>query len=73
MTTDGEIRNLKRRLYPLLLAIHGVSGVGMPRGTVTVYLSEDSEQVRCDVAAIVAREAPAADVRYVVTGAFHPQ
>ena len=48
-----------------------VSGVGTPGGKLTVYLTEDSEDVRRDVSGVVEREAPGVDVAYVVT-AYEP-
>lgn len=71
--TDVDLREVKRRLSPLLLGIPGVSGLGIPGGKLTVYLAEDSEAVRKEVEAVLASEAPGTTVAYVVTGAFRPQ
>lgn len=73
MTIGSELQSLKRRLSPLLLRIPGVSGVGIPGGTLTVYLTDDSAQVRDTVSAVLRREAPGAMVDYVVTGPFRRQ
>jgi hypothetical protein len=70
MPTADELRSVKRRVSPLLLRIPGVSGVGTPGGTLTVYLAEDSERTRREASAVLERAAPGVPVCYVVTGAF---
>ncbi len=65
-------RELKRRLSSRLLAIRGVSGVGIPGGRLTVYLEEDSEAVRKNVETVLATEGGGAPVAFVVTGALRP-
>ena len=70
---DSNLREKKRQLSPILLAIPGVSGIGIPGGVMTVYLQEDSESVRRQVADVVSRNTPDIPVRYVVTGAFRAQ
>ncbi len=70
---DVDLREVKRRLSPRLLGIRGVSGVGLPGGRLTIYLAEDSESVRREVAALLESDAPDTPVTYVVTGAFRPQ
>lgn len=59
---------LKRRLSPLVLEIAGVSGIGLPRGRLTVYLEVDEPAVRRRVCRVVARVAPGASPRFEVTG-----
>jgi hypothetical protein len=69
MATD--VRDLKRRISPKLLRIPGVSGVGLPRGRLTVYLTEDSDKVRREVDQVVqAAAGTGLPCDYVVTGAF---
>ena len=70
MESYTELQQIKRRLSPRLLGIKGVSGLGLPNGRLTVYLAEDSEVVRRDVAAVLAAEAPDTPVAYVATGPF---
>lgn len=73
MSAKGDLREIKRRLSPRLLGIRGVSGLGIPGGRLTVYLAEDSEAVRREVAAVLEAEAPNIPVTYLVTGVFRPQ
>lgn len=73
MGESADLREVKRRLSPLLLKIRGVSGLGIPGGRLTIYLVEDSEVVRKGVEAVLASEAPDTQVTYVVTGTLRPQ
>jgi hypothetical protein len=73
VSVDAELQELKRRLSPRLLGIPGVSGVGIPGGKLTVYLAEDTEAARREVARVLDSEASATPVTYVVTGTFRPQ
>lgn len=59
---------LKRRLSPRVLGIAGVSGLGLPRGRLTIYLEVDDPRVRRRVCQVVARVAPGAAPRFEVTG-----
>jgi len=72
MASAAELREIKRRLSDLILRIPGVSGLGLPRNTLTVYLEEDSATARQAVAELVENEAPGTPVAYMVTGAFRP-
>jgi hypothetical protein len=71
MATGDTLLGVKQKLSPLL-RIPGVSGVGTPGGKLTVYLAEDAEPVRRQVAALVDREVPGTPINYVVTGTFRP-
>ena len=73
MTTPTDLKALKRRLSGPLRAIPGVSGIGIPAGTLTIYLLEDADSVRKEVADLLAGEAYSAPVAFVVTGKFQPQ
>jgi hypothetical protein len=73
MTSDADLRQLKRRLSHRLLRIDGVCGIGLPNGRLTVYLAEDSAGVRRDVDTVLATEAPYTPVAYVATGSFRAQ
>jgi hypothetical protein len=70
---DQDVQELKRRVSPKLLQTRGVSGVGIREGVLTVYLTEDSDDVRRDAAATVEQEQPGAQVNFVVTGPFRVQ
>jgi hypothetical protein len=71
-TDNADLQQLKRRLSPRVLRIPGVSGIGTGRGTLTVYLVDDSEAPRRAVEAVVQSEAGNTAVEYVVTGTFRP-
>lgn len=68
-----DARELKRKVGPSLLAIAGVSGVGVPAGRLTVYLERDDPSVRRQVEEIVQRLSPGTVVAFETTGAFRPQ
>jgi hypothetical protein len=73
MPAPTDALALKRLLSPLLLAIEGVSGLGVPGGQLTIYLEADDADVRRRVSEIVARAAPGATPRFEVTGPFRKQ
>lgn len=70
---ETDPAQIKKRISPRLLAVPGVSGVGVPRGRLTVYLVEDSEAVRRSVSDALAELACEAPVDFVATGAFRKQ
>ena len=70
---EQDVQKLKLRVSPKLLQARGVSGVGVREGMLTVYLAEDSDTVRRDVAAVVEAEQPGTQVNFVVTGRFRAQ
>lgn len=72
MIPSVDLQRLKQRLSSRLLNINGVTGLGIPGGKLTVYLAEDSDLVKRDVAAVLAVEAPALPIAYVTTGPFRP-
>jgi hypothetical protein len=69
-TAGLDLRALKARVSPRLLAIDGVTGVGIAGRTLAVYLEADSEAVRQEVAALLDAEAPGVPVSFTVTGWF---
>jgi hypothetical protein len=56
-----------------LLSTAGVSGVGVPKGKLVIYLAKDTKAVRDKVAATLLAEAPGVPFDYVVTGKFEAQ
>jgi hypothetical protein len=64
---------VKARLGGRLLAVPGVSGVGVPGGALTVYLEKDSPEARCACEEIVRADGSGAEVRFVVTGRLLPR
>ena len=65
-----DVEALRSRLSPRLLGLAGVSGVGIPGGRLTVYLTDDSPAVRRSVTEMVEAEAKNVPVDFVVTGTF---
>lgn len=63
---------LKRLLSPRLLDVEGVSGLGLPGGKLTVYLSEDTEEVRGRVREVIAKLAPKTELAFEFTGPLRP-
>lgn len=70
MPTTDDIREIKRRLADRLLAISGVSGVGVPSGRLTVYLEKDSRIARKRATDLLNAEAPGTAVDFIITGVF---
>lgn len=64
---------LKLKISPQILQVPGVSGVGIPKGRLTVYLEADSEDVRQKVRKLLDDISPKSDVVFMVTGKFAKQ
>jgi hypothetical protein len=73
MADPGELESLKQRLTPDLMAIDGVSGVGLGADRVHVYLDQDRDDVRAAVKRVLAAHAPSAPVEVIVSGRFSAQ
>ena len=71
--TPTDPRALKRKISSQILQVPGVSGIGVPKGRLTVYLESDSEDVRERVREVVRTVSPEADVVFMVTGKFAKQ
>jgi hypothetical protein len=68
-----DLNDIKKRLSPQLLALEGVSGIGITSGKLAVYLAADLGTLADEVRQLVASEAPEVEVELVVTGSFHKQ
>jgi hypothetical protein len=68
-----DVEALKRRLSPKLMGLPGVSGVGIQKGRLTIYLDSDDPAVRKRVEAAITKAAPKAAPAFVVTGTFRAQ
>ena len=68
-----QLKSLKKRLSRRLLAVEGVTGVGIRTGKLAVYVERDQEQLRRQVQDVLDQEAPGLDVKMVVTDAFRRQ
>jgi hypothetical protein len=64
---------LKRKVSSQILQLPGVSGIGIPKGRLTVYLEVDSDEIREKVQEVLKAVAPEADVVFMVTGKFTKQ
>jgi len=71
--TPTDPRALKRKVSSQILQLPGVSGIGVPRGQLTVYLESDSKDVRERVREVLRTVSPDADVVFMVTGKFAKQ
>jgi hypothetical protein len=71
--TPYDPRALKRKVSSQILELPGVSGIGVPKGRLTVYLEVDSEDVRDRVREVLKAVSPEADVVFMVTGKFSKQ
>jgi len=71
--TPSDPRALKRKVSSQILELPGVSGIGVPKGRLTVYLEVDSEDVRDRVREVLKTVSPEADVVFMVTGKFSKQ
>ncbi|HEX9431127.1 MAG TPA: hypothetical protein VF944_12190 [Candidatus Bathyarchaeia archaeon] len=71
--TPIDPRALKRKISSQILQVPGVSGIGVPKGRLTVYLESDSEDVRDRVREVLKTVSPEADVVFLVSGKFAKQ
>jgi hypothetical protein len=53
--------------------VPGVSGIGVPKGRLTVYLESDSEDIREKVREVLKTVSPEAEIVFLVTGKFAKQ
>jgi hypothetical protein len=66
----NDLREYKKTISARILAIQGVTGVGIPEGKFTVYLLQDLPGVRQKVLNVVAPELSAEEVQFVESGEF---
>ena len=71
--TPSDTRALKRKVSSQILQLPGVSGIGVPKGQLTVYLAADSEDVKERVREVLKTVSPETDVVFLVTGKFSKQ
>lgn len=64
---------LKQQISPRILQVPGVSGIGIPKGRLTVYLEVDSDDVRQKVRRVVDSVSPESEVMFMVTGKLTKQ
>jgi len=69
----SDPRALKRKVSSQILQLPGVSGIGVPKGQLTVYLEADSDDIRNRVREVLKTVSPEADVVFLVTGKFSKQ
>jgi hypothetical protein len=68
--TPSDPRALKRKVSSQILQLPGVSGIGVPKGRLTVYLEVDSDDIKNRVREVLKTVSPEADVAFMVTGKF---
>jgi hypothetical protein len=73
MGRDEEIRALKDKIAPDLLAIEGVGAVGADSRGLNVYLVRDSSAVRERVEKAVRAHAGDLRIQFVISGDFRVQ
>ena len=66
-------KTLKQKVSPRILQVPGVSGIGIPKGNLTVYLEVDSDNVREEVRKVLDTISPESKVVFMVTGKFGKQ
>jgi len=71
--TPSDPRALKRKVSSQILQLPGVSGIGVPKGQLTVYLESDSDDIKDRVREVLKTASPEADVVFLVTGKFSKQ
>jgi hypothetical protein len=71
MADHADLEQFKQRLSGKLLAIDGVSGVGVGSGRIHIYLARDHQDIRGAVDRIMQAEAPGTPHAYFATGEFH--
>jgi hypothetical protein len=71
--THSDPRALKRKVSSQILQLPGVSGIGVPKGRLTVYLEVDSDEIREKVREVLKTVSPEADVAFLVLGKFSKQ
>jgi hypothetical protein len=70
MADQADLEQLKQRLSGKLLAIDGVSGIGVGSGRIHIYLAQDHLEIRAAVDRVMQAEAPGIPHAYFVTGEF---
>jgi len=68
--SSDDHRAIKDKVSAAVLKLPGVSGVGMPARGLTIYLEDDSAELRGRVAAAVEKLKVPVTVHWEVTGKF---
>ncbi len=72
-TKDPDPKAIKQKISPQILQLPGVSGIGIPKGRLTIYLEVDSDDVRERVREVLKTVSPETDVIFMITGKFSRQ
>jgi len=67
---ESQLLKLKQTLAPGMLAIPGVSGIGVGVEGLNVYIEKDDQAIRDQVERHVRAADPQVPIRFVVSGRF---
>lgn len=70
MSSADDMKAIKNRVSAALLKLPGVAGVGLPARGLTVYLENESFDVRAGVASALKKLDLPVDVHWEITGKF---
>ena len=70
MSSGDDLSAIKRRVSATVLKLPGVAGVGLPARGLTIYLENESDELRSRVAGALTPLKLAVDVHWEVTGKF---
>lgn len=70
MGSTDEMAAIKRRVSASVLKVPGVAGVGLPARGLTIYLEDESQEVRDRVASLLNNLKLPIEVHWEVTGKF---
>ena len=70
MSSADDMKAIKSRVSAAVLKLPGVAGVGLPARGLTVYLENESSDVRAGVASALKKLDLTVDVHWEITGKF---
>jgi len=70
MPSPDDLTSAKSRVSAAILKLPGVAGVGLPARGVTVYLENDTPELRTRIADAIGTLKPPVEVHWEVSGKF---